>query len=169
MNQKEFERLPAGGAGVEAALARLKRENPDAYAAHVSVMHRRPRGGVAVQEYSPVRGTLAHAAWTAMQVMYGQADENDALVAPTPTRLRPTGLVGMLSCLPAVGPVRCRGQRASNPSRSSSAIELRTYMSAARAAAGVESLYVNSPLGAYSFRANFDSYSHVLRSTTLLA
>jgi hypothetical protein len=59
MNQEEFERLPAGGVGVEEALARLKRENPDAYAAHVSIMHRRPRGGLAVQEYSPVRGTLA--------------------------------------------------------------------------------------------------------------
>jgi hypothetical protein len=79
MNQEEFERLPAGGVGVGEALARLKRENPDAYAAHVSIMHRRPRGGLAVQEYSPERGTLAHAAWTATQVMHNQAEENDAL------------------------------------------------------------------------------------------
>jgi len=79
MNTDEFERLPGGGGGVEEALARLKRESPDAYAAHVSIMHRRPRGGVSIQEYSPVRGTLAHAAWTAAQVMHGQADENDAL------------------------------------------------------------------------------------------
>jgi hypothetical protein len=133
MNQEEFERLPAGGVGVEEALARLKRKNPDAYAAHVSIMHRRPRGGRDAGHAQP-----------------GRRERRS--VAPTPTKLRPAGLVGVLSSLLAVGPVRCRGQGASNPGWRSSAIELRMYMSAARAAAGVASFGVNSPFGPNSIR-----------------
>ena len=83
MGAEELDQFP-DGPQAKAALAWLKRENSQAYAAYASVIRRAPRRGISVQRYSPVRGTLAHAAWTAIAVSDGRAMDDDALMAMLP-------------------------------------------------------------------------------------
>ena len=84
MDVDELDQFP-DSPRAKAALAWLKAENPLAYAAHASVIKRAPRRGISVQRYSPVRGTLAHAAWTAAAVLDGRAIEDlDSLMALLP-------------------------------------------------------------------------------------